>query len=54
MSAASSPTRARRATLALALLLGALLLPLGACGKKAEPSLPPGEPNTYPRVYPHE
>ncbi len=31
-----------------------LLLALGACGKKGNPEPPPGEPNTYPRVYPSE
>jgi hypothetical protein len=39
---------------ALAILLMALTLPLGACGKKGAPSPPAGEPNTYPRSYPRE
>jgi predicted small lipoprotein YifL len=37
-----------------ALLLLGLALPLAACGKKADPVAPPGEPNTYPRTYPRE
>ncbi len=45
--------RRHRAGLVLALLL-VLALPLLACGKKAEPSPPPGELNTYPRHYPNE
>jgi hypothetical protein len=48
---ASACPRRRRAGIALALLLAASL-PLCACGKKAEPSPPPGEPVTYPRAYP--
>ena len=36
----------------LALCLVALAL--ASCGKKAAPSPPPGEPNTYPRAYPSE
>ena len=25
---------------------------LAGCGKKGNPEPPPGQPNTYPRVYP--
>jgi len=39
--------------LAIVLLL-TVLLPLMACGKKSEPAPPPGQPNTFPRTYPHE
>ena len=36
----------------LALLFAAVLL--AGCGKKGAPQPPPGEPDTYPRVYPSE
>jgi hypothetical protein len=39
----------------LALTLGAALLvalALGGCGKRNLPTPPPGEPVTYPRIYP--
>jgi predicted small lipoprotein YifL len=42
----------RRAWIALTLLLA--LLALDGCGKRGEPSPPPDEPNTYPRVYPRQ
>lgn len=47
------PRRARSLA-ALAILLMALTLSLGACGKKGAPSPPAGEPSTYPRSYPRE
>jgi predicted small lipoprotein YifL len=52
MATAGSPCR-RRADLWFALLL-ALVLPLAACGKKAEPGPPAGKEKAYPRAYPHE
>jgi predicted small lipoprotein YifL len=33
---------------------GLVLLALAACGKKAEPQPPPGQPSTYPQQYPKE
>jgi predicted small lipoprotein YifL len=37
-----------------AVLLVAVALALSGCGKKGAPVAPPGEPDTYPRVYPNE
>jgi predicted small lipoprotein YifL len=37
-----------------AMLAVAVVLLIAACGKKGDPVPPPGEPNTYPRVYPSE
>jgi predicted small lipoprotein YifL len=31
-----------------------VVLALAGCGKKAAPQAPPGEPDTFPRVYPRE
>jgi predicted small lipoprotein YifL len=50
----TAPARWRCAWLALLLLLLAAAAPLAACGKKSDPSPPPGEPNTYPGNYPRE
>ncbi|HEX4111255.1 MAG TPA: hypothetical protein VH020_01850 [Stellaceae bacterium] len=35
------------------LLIFAIALPLVACGKRALPQAPPGEPSTYPKAYPN-
>ncbi len=35
-----------------ALMLLVVVLALAGCGRKGSPQPPPGEPNTYPRVYP--
>jgi predicted nucleic acid-binding Zn ribbon protein len=35
------------------LLIMALALPLMACGKRALPQAPAGEPSTYPKAYPN-
>ena len=37
----------------LALVLS-MALALAGCGKKGAPIAPPGEPDTFPRVYPSE
>ncbi len=36
------------------ILAAALVLLIGACGKKGEPRPPPDQPRTYPRPYPSE
>ncbi len=38
----------------LALVLLALLLPLGGCAKKNAPTAPEGQPDTFHRQYPSE
>jgi hypothetical protein len=35
------------------LLVAVIALPLMACGKRAKPDPPPGEPNVYPKAYPN-
>jgi predicted small lipoprotein YifL len=37
-----------------AVLLVAVVLALTGCGKKGAPVAPAGEPDTFPRTYPHE
>jgi hypothetical protein len=37
-----------------ALVLLALLLPLGGCAKKNAPTAPEGQPDTFHRQYPSE
>jgi hypothetical protein len=39
------------AQLALVLLLAAAL---AGCAKRSDPAPPKGEPNTFPRAYPHD
>lgn len=43
-----------RSLLARAVVLIVLAAVLAGCGKKGNPQPPPGEPSTYPRVYPSE
>jgi hypothetical protein len=52
-TARTGTLRSRRG-LAAALVVLVIALPLAACGKKGAPQPPPGEPDTYPRVYPRE
>jgi predicted small lipoprotein YifL len=39
-------------TLCLALVVLLAAVPLAACGKKGQPSVPVGEKSTYPHPYP--
>jgi len=39
-------------TLRLALIVLLAAVPLAACGKKGQPSVPVGEKSTYPHPYP--
>jgi predicted small lipoprotein YifL len=48
------PTARRRHLLSALGLLLTVLVVLGGCGKKGEPTPPRDEPNIYPRTYPHE
>jgi predicted small lipoprotein YifL len=41
-----------RWTIAAIILM--LALSLAACGKKGQPIPPPDQPQTYPKVYPHD
>jgi predicted small lipoprotein YifL len=38
--------------IARVLILCLIVLALAGCGKKGSPQPPPGEPDTYPKVYP--
>lgn len=38
--------------IALLCLALALALPLAGCGKKGDPTLPPGQSDDFPRKYP--
>lgn len=53
MSRLLDPARSRRrdigARIVMVLMVAVLL---AGCGKKGNPSPPPGEPSTYPRTYP--
>lgn len=49
---AGPPLRRSRRALLLLLALAAALAP-SACGKKGDPTLPAGEKDRYPRVYPN-
>ena len=42
-----------RSIMAIA-LAGALLAPLGTCGKRGDLEPPPDEEITYPRIYPRQ
>ena len=46
------PRRMPRSRLAL-LVICFIALALAGCGKKGNPQVPPGEPDTYPRTYPY-
>jgi hypothetical protein len=47
-------TPAVRLSAGIALFALVLSLALAGCGKRNAPIPPPGEPDTYPRPYPHE
>jgi predicted small lipoprotein YifL len=55
MNRPTDMTRAPRATKTIARIALVLMVAtvLAGCGKKGDPTPPPGEPNTYPRAYPH-
>jgi predicted small lipoprotein YifL len=49
LAAPARPCAAGVARVLVVLMVAALL---AGCGKKGNPTPPPGEPNTYPRTYP--
>jgi len=55
-AAAARPSRftAARPIAVQIVALVLIAVALAGCGKKGAPLPPPGEPNTYPRVYPSE
>jgi predicted small lipoprotein YifL len=53
-SPASTPIRPRSAAAARIIVVLMVAVMLAGCGKRGNPSPPPGEPNTYPRTYPSE
>jgi hypothetical protein len=53
MSRPPAFARSRRRDTAVRVVLVLLVaVLLAGCGKKGNPSPPPGQPNTYPRTYP--
>jgi predicted small lipoprotein YifL len=56
MNRPTDMTREPRATNAIARIVLVLMVAamLAGCGKKGDPVPPPGEPNTFPRGYPHD
>jgi predicted small lipoprotein YifL len=56
MNRPADMTRTPGATSAVARIVLMLMVAamLAGCGKKGDPIPPPGEPNTFPRGYPHD
>jgi predicted small lipoprotein YifL len=44
----------RRLPMAQIVMVVMVAVMLAGCGKKGNPVPPPGEPNTYPRLYPQQ
>ena len=53
MTRSIEPPSRRPWRAALLLLALTAALAASACGKKGDPTLPPGEKDKYPRVYPN-
>ena len=54
MSLPATPSPSRRSWRAALMLLAlAAALSTSACGKKGDPTLPEGQTDKYPRVYPN-